>query len=338
MNSTFSAEDHWKAVTLYGLNTATYKIALAKSLLAFCEQGLTEVSWDILSNQFFNEYLQRLETEDPMPQLGQPGKRTVMEKIVGQFKRGSINEGRAVELVGKDAFKDVIRRFHNIGSHGDLSESMFYKYEFGKRLVLTDATHSLWQVASEDLNDELGARWGLLEGAFAKNQGNFKLANDLRVIYIENGTIRKNLTQNIPFLQAYQGNSCFYCGELIQKNHVHVDHVLPRQVVEHDHIWNLVLAHEYCNEQKSDRVVGNHYIEKLIARNENIMGSNHPMKKDIEIELGETPKKRSDTLKFHYDRVCKILNRNYWGGDSGYSPNSDPFYRKLITLLNNKNP
>jgi hypothetical protein len=158
------------------------------------------------------------------------------------------------------------------------------------------------------------------------------------VIYIENGTSRKTLTENIPFLQAYQGNSCFYCGESIPSNNEHVDHVLPRQVVEHDHIWNLVLAHEYCNLQKSDRVVGDHYIKKLIARNENIMGSNHPMKKDIENELGATPKKRSDTIKFHYDRVSKILNHNYWGGDSGYSPSNDPFYSKLITVLNNQTP
>lgn len=333
--SEFSTKDHWKAVTLYGLNTATYKIALAKSLLVFCERGVNQVSWDALSAQFFNEYLLRLEVESPMPQMGQPGRLTEMEKIIAAYTAGTIDKGEAIGRVGKDAFKDVIRRFHNIGSRGDLSDSMFYHYEFGKRLVLTDATHAITDNAADELDDELGARWSLLEGAYSVMHHDFKLANDLRTIYIKNATSRKNLTGNIGFLQGYQGNTCFYCGEPIPAGKSHVDHVLPRQVVQHDHIWNLVLAHEYCNEQKSDRIVGDHFAAKLIARNENIMGSNHPWKKEIESELGGTPKRREEAVKAHYARVGQILNWTYWGGDSRYSPDSDQFYKKLITVLNN---
>ena len=69
----------------------------------------------------------------------------------------------------------------------------------------------------------------------------FKLANDLREIYIKNGYERKPLTHLIPFLNGYQGNVCFYCGE--EMGNIHVDHVLPRQVILNDEIWNLVLAH-----------------------------------------------------------------------------------------------
>jgi len=90
-------------VTLYGLNTATYKIALAKSLLAFCKRGASQVSWDALSAQFFNEYLLRLEVESPMPQMGQPGRLTEMEKIIAAYKVGTIGKGKestnAYELV-----------------------------------------------------------------------------------------------------------------------------------------------------------------------------------------------------------------------------------------------
>jgi len=32
MNDAFSTEDYWKALILYGLNQATYKIALGKTL------------------------------------------------------------------------------------------------------------------------------------------------------------------------------------------------------------------------------------------------------------------------------------------------------------------
>lgn len=35
MDDKFSIEDYWRAVILYGLNVATYKIALAKCLHTF---------------------------------------------------------------------------------------------------------------------------------------------------------------------------------------------------------------------------------------------------------------------------------------------------------------
>jgi len=118
-------------------------------------------------------------------------------------------------------------------------------------------------------------------------------------------------------------------------NDIHVDHVLPRQVVQHDEIWNLALAHSLCNGLKRDRLVGPHFIRKLIARNENITGSNHPWKARIALALGNTPQARSSTLTKHYERVKLILGADYWGGSPSYTPECDPFYARLITVLNN---
>ena len=87
---------------------------------------------------------------------------------------------------------------------------------------------------------------------------------------------------------------------------------------------------------KSDRLVGDHFITKLIARNENIMGSNHPWKAKISDTLGTTPRARAKTLQYHYDNVKLALGSNFWGGSDGYNPATDPFYRRLITELNNK--
>jgi hypothetical protein len=106
--------------------------------------------------------------------------------------------------------------------------------------------------------------------------------------------------------------------------------------VVHDEIWNLVLSHRNCNLSKSDRLVGQHYVAKLCARNENIMGSNHPWKKKISDQLGATAKSRSVALHVHYDNVRAILGDYFWGGISGYNPETDRFYRRLITKLNNK--
>lgn len=163
----------------------------------------------------------------------------------------------------------------------------------------------------------------------------YELANDLRFTYLKQGYKRKSLTPNIPFLQGYQGNVCFYCGEPMAPDDVQVDHVLPRQVVQHDEVWNLVLAHSLCNGLKQDRLVGRHFIRKLIARNENIMGSNHPWKARIASALGGTPQARSSTVTMHYEKVKLILGADYWGGSPSYNPERDPFYARLITVLNN---
>ena len=329
----FSSSDCWRALVLYGLNTATYKIAMAKTLLNFAKADQTVIQWNDLAQAFFQEYRDRLENKGGMPQSNLPNRRTKMERILAEYRIGKITEAGAIQAVGDDAFNDVIPRFHNLGREQAL-QGEFYEIDFGKNLVLTDA---LFDVAADasPLYDEIEARWSLLEGAYSIQAGNFQLANDIRDIYIADGYSRRDLTSNIPFLQGYQGNRCFYCGEEIAGT-IHVDHVLPRQVLQHDEIWNLVLAHEFCNLQKEDRLVGEHFVQKLLARNENIMGSNHPWKKKIAEALGTTVSQRSKSTQEHYKNVSEVLGWNFWGGDADYSPETDPFYSRLITVLNNK--
>jgi hypothetical protein len=330
----FSPQDHWKALVLYGLNTATYKIAFGKTLLKLATEGITTVSWDVLSRQFLDQYIARLSGDSPMPQLDQPGRITVMERVVAKYRTGNIDYDEAIELVGQKAFGDVVPRFQKLGRRATFG-GLFYDYNAGQDLVITDDLLALSHTNRDELEVELDARWGLLEGAFKIGADNFHLNNDLRLIYIENGYERTNITKNIPFLQGYQGNTCFYCGEPIGEHDVEVDHVLPRQVIQHDQIWNLALAHSLCNGQKTDRLIGPHFLQKLIARNENIMGSNHPWKKRIENALGKTKAERKKTTQDHYKNVSQILGWNYWGGDAGYSPETDPFFKRMITVMNN---
>lgn len=330
----FSANDYWKALILYGLNQATYKIALGKTLLSMSAKGYNRVPWDVLAAEFFDQYRTRLEVEDRMPQQATPGRRTTMERIFGSFQlRQNLDE--AISEVGATAFEDVIPRFHNLAGMEDI-QGKFYRFEFGRYLELTDALHIVREEQEDALHAELDARWGLLEGAFSIAAGDYRLANDVREIYLTGAYKRKPLTGNISFLQGYQGNICFYCGMEMQPGDIDVDHVLPRQVLQHDEIWNLVLAHRACNVRKLDRIVGEHFILKLIARNENIMGSNHPWKKRVASMLGVTPAARAKQLHWHFENVKTILGPNYWGGTEGYNPGSDPFYRRLITRLNNR--
>ena len=328
----FSPEEYWKAIVLYGLNASTYKIAFGKTLLELCEKGQNKVSWEVLSTEFLNQYQIRLNIDKPMPQLDNSSRKTVMERVVDSMKF-NLSMDEAISEVGKNAFGDVIHRFDNLAGIDDV-KGMFYRFQDGKYIELTDRLFIIHSKNLTEVKDELNARWSLLEGAFSMIGHNYELSNDVRSIYLQSATERKNLTTQIPFLQGYQGNICFYCGESLNNTATHVDHVLPRQVLNNDEIWNLVLSHDHCNLSKLDKIVGLHYIEKLHKRNENIMRSNHPWKKKIELALGSTDEKRKSKLIWHYENIKNVIgHNNYWGGIKNYNPEIDPFYRKFISQM-----
>lgn len=331
----FTNDDYWRSIILFGLNQATYKIALGKTLLTLASGKQEIISWDDLSAAFLDQYLLRLSVEDPHPQQSNPGRRTVMERVVLQLNQGSITRDKAIDDVGLNAFNDVILRFHTVPNLSELT-NLFYDFKFGHSLILKESLFQLVEEKKPIMESELDARWSLLEGAFTISASDYKLGNEILEIYLENGYNRKPLTSNIPFLRGYQGDVCFYCAEVLFEP-IHVDHVLPRQVVNHDELWNLVLAHENCNLLKSDFLVGIHFVEKLILRNENIVGSNHPWKQKLISQIGTTKQTRAKTVMEHYNNVKIVLNSNYWNGIENYNPENDAFYRKLITKLNNPN-
>ena len=333
--NSFTDSDYWKAITLYGLNAATYKPALAKTILTLASEGNSSISWEDLADQFLKAYEERLGSS-LMPQQGTPGRITKLEKTVAQLNTGKLSRSDAISIIANEGFNDVVPRFHTIGRDTRFAENYFYEADFGKSLRLKDSLMNLATTELDELLQEVDARWSLLEGAFEINHSeiDLKLANDIRETYLSSGYERTTLTNNIPFLAGYQGNVCFYCAEELTE--IDVDHVLPRQIIQHDEIWNLVLAHRHCNQLKSDYLVGPHFIEKLIRRNENIMGSNHPWKGKIQSSLGNTPAQRASCLKGHYDKVRLVRGSAYWTGNKGYNPASDPFFRRLITQLNTK--
>ena len=133
-------------------------------------------------------------------------------------------------------------------------------------------------------------------------------------------------------LHGYRAGRCFYCGEPIGAGDGHVDHVIPRQLLMHDEPWNLVLAHGFCNAQKSDALVGDTYIEALVDRNEHLIASNHPLKRHIVAQLGATPGQRRRAVLGTYGDA-KLVIPYTWGGLRGVVPRTDPFYEAVMRSL-----
>jgi HNH endonuclease len=64
-----------------------------------------------------------------------------------------------------------------------------------------------------------------------------------------------------------QGGKCFYCAAGVERESGHIDHFIPWSRFQVDTIHNFVLAHDRCNQSKSDHLAANHFLEKWIKRN-----------------------------------------------------------------------
>ncbi|NTW70684.1 MAG: HNH endonuclease [Eubacteriaceae bacterium] len=328
MSNKFNIDDYWRAIILYGLNTATYKIALAKCLHNFTLKGKDTVSMHELATEFFNAYKVRLTNN--MPQLDNPARQTKMEYIINLYNLGKVSEAAAIEYVKNNAFSDVIPRFHTVNN--DKLPIEFYEHS-QSGLILHDNVFLLFEgQSSEILIQEVESRWDLLEAAFQLKRVDEKLVNDIRKIYLSDGYSRKNITGLIPVLNGYQKGICFYCGESMDGHDIHVDHVIPRQVIYHDEIWNLVLAHGFCNEQKSDALPSEKYIKKLIERNEHFIASNHPIKNQLIKTMGQNVVTRRKFVQKVYEDV-KLVIPYTWEGIKGYNPDTDEFYKSFVRSL-----
>lgn len=325
----------WRGIILFGQNTATYKIALGQALSELAKRGDSQVSLETLAEVFFDLYLDRLK-EDPRPQLTNLGRRTVMERVVEAHLNEGLDRDAAIVRVAKQAFVDVIPRFHTIG-HKEVSEKFYEQTRDG--LVLTDHLFALFESDLEHpLVDELEARWDLLEAAFLlkqpwmAEQGRGHLNNDLERVYLGEGAFRTNITYMKKMLNGYQQGRCFYCGEMLGETGTHVDHVIPWAVVRHDQPWNLVLAHRHCNELKSDLLPSMRSIAILIQRNEFLIASNHPLKNTLIAQAGKTQTQRHNTVMRAYNYAVST-GRMSWEEVRGFDPQTDPLYKLIIRSL-----
>ena len=154
------------------------------------------------------------------------------------------------------------------------------------------------------------------------------------LIYIENQQLRrKDITSVKDALNGYQKGKCFYSFKDISirrgdYNICDVDHFLPhKHKKEHleqganlDGIWNLVLADQRINRQKSDLVPDEKYLTRLYKRNETYIDSKHPLAETIINQTGSTKAKRISFLQKHYN-ISKGNSIHTWRPDEELTGN-----------------
>jgi hypothetical protein len=216
MPSRTSAPEDFRRIVLRGRNVASFKFALAKSVLSLAETGATSASLEDLAVPFSRELCTHIGDVDT--QSTSAGSRFL--DACRHFNAGIINHDELVTTTVLLGFNNVIDAFHVVGD-GDVGTRFFHD-ERQQSLRGVRFTDELLALAADGdakspLEAEAESRWRLVESTWHEKRSTGSV---LRVVYdrpsdmIVRGMLghRRSITWVRPGLSGYQASACFYCG------------------------------------------------------------------------------------------------------------------------------
>lgn len=309
------SEEDFRRIVLRGANVASYKFALAKSILSLAESGALSASVEELAVPFGREICAHLQKVDT--QSTSAGSRFL--DACRHFNAGRISRDELVATTALLGFNDVIDAFHVVGRtevhtrfFADERRQSLRGIRFTDELLaLADQPHT-----GQPLAAEAESRWRLVESAWHEKRST---DSTLRVSYdrpnemIVRGMLghRRDITWVRPSLSGFQAGACFYCRAPVTPllgldNSAEVDHYFPHVlmgrglVVDLDDVWNLVLACWVCNRGaagKFDRLPHEDFLESLWRRNERLIDSHLPLRESIIATTGASSAARQSFLR-----------------------------------------
>ena len=313
----------WRAIILFGRNTASYKFALGKSLLELAGQGSETIALEQLAVPFARNVCEHLASADR--QSISPRSRFL--DAARSFNRREIDQDVLIDRTAELGFVNVIDAFHVV--NGAPTPIRFFADERRTRsggIRLTDELLALAEgTQGGNVPVEVEARWRLVEMAWELNLPrhlvtvSYEPAAELLVV--ESGRVRRRpITAARPALNGYQAGRCFYCGaELALTGREpcgDVDHFLAWSLTQYgfrtnlDGVWNLVLACNDCNRGpggKGSRLPAVRFLDRLHARNEHLIASHHPLRDTLMLQTGTTEPSRALFLRRAYEEASQLL-------------------------------
>lgn len=325
-------ESQFRSIFLFGRNVATYKFALAKSLLELGTSSKGFISLEELSPIYVKHMLEHVRS----------GKRQITSKsskfiqACQLYDTDQITLEQLLYVTEKQGFNNVLDAFHNIPSF--TLDTLFFKKDVqGRKLgiTLTDDLYRLNEGTQIDnMYEEVEGRWNLVETAWNERNPNLEIKYDfdaeelfaIRPVTPESYLHSHNRVSLTPVrkpLNGYQKGKCFYCyGPItIQSNEVNtcdVDHFIPLSIqynssndLDLNRVWNLVLACTDCNRGEDNgkfaRLPKPYLLERLHKRNEYLIESNHPLKETIMMRTGYSTNDRKRFLesRFNFSKSYK---------------------------------
>ena len=314
-----SLESQWRALILFGKNSATYKFAFAKSLLELIEKETTSISLKELARPFSKNITEHLKQSDKQGNSSS----SKFLNFCRDYNSEIIDEDQLLLQTERFGFVDVIDAFQNV--NGGQISNLFYEKDYtnrNKRIVIKDDLLKLKESFQfQNFEKETEARWKLVETAWNlkinPNLLEVKYDKATSLLFIENSFMRRvDITSVRDSLNGYQKGKCFYSFldiSIIQGSSdiCHVDHFLPhlnkRIHAENganiNGVWNLVLARASMNstKEKGAKVPHEKYLQRLFNRNEFYIISKHPLAETIINQTGKTKQLRRSFLEKQYN-------------------------------------
>lgn len=337
-------ENYWRAIILFGKNTASYKFALAKSLIDISLERKSDlITLDDLALPYALHLAEHLKHS---PKQSTAKTSQFIQACQG-YNEGNIDEDRLIQITKKEGFKYVLDAFHVVNTKAiterfyDVVNEEFFidERKFNKGIRLTDNLFKLFYVydnSAKDLNQETESRWSLVEKAWELNINKNLIAVEFdqetkELFTHDTKHNRTNITTSRGALNGYQKSRCFYCFKEISISSVDdlladVDHFFPHLLkpqvatagccrpVNVDGVWNLVLSCPECNRGENGKfaqVPSLELLERLHTRNEYLIGSHHPLRETLIMQTGNTERDRKYFLDKSY-RFSKINLIHVW--------------------------
>lgn len=322
-----SLDSYWRSIILFGKNSASYKFALAKSLLEIVPTGKTEISLEELALPFSKHLCEHLKKA---PKQGTSARSQFLEAC-NNFNQEIITHDELIDITVKKGFNNVIDAFHNVNNSS--IPVQFYDKDYSsrnKKIILTDDLFKLQQLPYfKDFDHEAEARWNLVETAWelgvAKNLLSVNYDDNHQLFFVNQDLKRKDVTSARDALNGYQKGRCFYCFDDItidssNENLCDVDHFYPHMLqpsmpeVNLNGVWNLVLACPKCNRGMNGKfaaIPATKYLERLHKRNEYLINSHHPLRETLMMQTGMTEEQRVHFLKT-IDKFAINRMRHRW--------------------------
>ena len=315
-------DNYWRSIILFGRNVASYKFALAQSLLEFRDRGSDLITLEELALPFSQHICQHIQ-DAPKQATSRSSK---FLDACKSHNEGALSQSDLVTMTTRIGFNNVIDAFHVV-NQGEISKRFFLdERSENAGIRLTDDLFRLFEdKQSQSLSNEVEARWRLVETAWDLNVSRHLISvgydADSQLLFTRKNDRRVTITSSRDALNGYQKGRCFYCFDHISilsgaTKLADVDHFFPHTLKASgignpiDGVWNLVLSCKDCNRGragKSARIPSLKLLDRLKTRNDYLISSHHPLRETLMSQTGVSEAGRNSFLQNTYNDALSVL-------------------------------
>ena len=281
VDTNYTIKEAFVSILTKGKKSNTYKFALARALIEYCQEhpkgDNLDIPYSYFARKFFEYYWHqvcRYRIKQDFKPNSEPRAMQVIRSIYNDSKDGFKNisekdKQKGENMILKTVFGHakvktsiVIPRFQNIPKgRGSTSKEIFYEYDDDSKILrLKPEAFDFFKSNHKILSMAVLSEWAKFLEKINKSLPNL-------VAKIGQDEFRRKSLGKYRKIYLNHTCHCFYCGDRLESGYIEVDHFLPWSYIFEDQAWNLVLACKKCNGKKSASLPQEEFRTELLIRN-----------------------------------------------------------------------